>query len=579
MWSARGQSAEDVEEACGTTKSCKRMTDVGFDGHGRGDRRRPAAGLAGPSCRARASWTPARAASATWSSGLSSLNRMARARTSRRRADRGAARRAATWPTAGWPRRCYVALSLGRPLLLEGEVGVGKTEVAKVLAAVLGRRADPAAVLRGHRRQPGALRVGLRPPDAAHPGAVRAPARPTTDAVDELFGPSVPARAAAAARRSAPATGAVLLIDEVDRADDEFEAFLLEVLSDFQITHPRDRHDHGRARRRSSCSPPTAPASCTTRSSGAASTTGSATRAAEREVEIVLVRAPGVSEALARKVVAAVQPAARARPGQAAGRRRDHRLGAHPRRPRRDRPRRPARAEDTLGAVVKDRDDLELVREQPGRDRLRCLTPPPGDPFVALLVDFAARAARGRARGRLRRRADLLRGGGHARPDRPGRPVLGRADHAGHPARRHPRVRPGVPRGSSSATDGPDAGRWPSRSVRRRRPRARWRSRPPSPATPDEQDEAVLGLDGLRRRRAQAQVVRGLHARGAGRAAPDHGQDPAHAAAPADPAHRAGPVSAASRPPPDRAGVDAHARRARPAVLAAARRSGCGRWS
>ena len=51
----------------------------------------------------------------------------------------------------------FVALSLDRPVLLEGEVGVGKTEVAKVMASVFGRPADPAAVLRGHRYQPGAV--------------------------------------------------------------------------------------------------------------------------------------------------------------------------------------------------------------------------------------------------------------------------------------------------------------------------------------------------------------------------------------------------------------------------------------
>ena len=68
MWGAQGQSAEDLEEACGTTKSCKRMTDVGFDGLAEetgGDLRRPG-GPAGPRGQAE---TPARAASATWSSG------------------------------------------------------------------------------------------------------------------------------------------------------------------------------------------------------------------------------------------------------------------------------------------------------------------------------------------------------------------------------------------------------------------------------------------------------------------------------------------------------------------------------
>ena len=69
----------------------------------------------------------------------------------------------------------------------------------------------------------------------------------------------------------------VLLIDEIDRADHEFEAFLLEFLSDFSHLDPRARHHPRRGARRSSCSPPTAPASCTRRCGAAASTTGSAT--------------------------------------------------------------------------------------------------------------------------------------------------------------------------------------------------------------------------------------------------------------------------------------------------------------
>ncbi len=130
----------------------------------------------------------------------------------------------------------FLALSLGQPLLLEGEAGVGKTEVAKALAAALRRRAHPAAVLRGHRRQPGALRVELPAPAALRAGAARARlGRRRRRRGDLLF--SLPDRAAAAAGARA-GERAVLLIDEIDRADDEFEAFLLEVLSDFQVTIP-----------------------------------------------------------------------------------------------------------------------------------------------------------------------------------------------------------------------------------------------------------------------------------------------------------------------------------------------------
>ena len=125
--------------------------------------------------------------------------------------------------------------------------------------------------------------------------------------------------------------------------------------------HPRDRHRSGPSSRRWWSSPPTAPASCTTRSSAAASTTGSASRAAEREVEIVLVRAPGVSEGWPRTVVAAVNRLREMDLAKPPGRRRDHRLGATPSTSSARRTSTHEAVADTLGAVVKDRDDLELV--------------------------------------------------------------------------------------------------------------------------------------------------------------------------------------------------------------------------
>src|SRR5437879_331595 len=145
--------------------------------------------------------------------------------------------------------------------------------------------------------------MGLHPADAADQGPVGTPGgggRSGRQAVR----PQVPAGAAAAeAVRSGDRS--VLLIDEVDRADDEFEAFLLEVLSDFQISIPeigtikadsaplvvltsnRTRELHDALKRR-----------CLYHWIGYPP--------AEREVEIVLIREPGVSGALARKVVAAV---------------------------------------------------------------------------------------------------------------------------------------------------------------------------------------------------------------------------------------------------------------------------------
>ncbi len=98
----------------------------------------------------------------------------------------------------------------------------------------------------------------------------------------------------------------VLLIDEIDRSDQEFEAFLLEFLSDFQISIPeRGTHARGRAAgRRPDLQPHARPArgAC----AGAASITGSTIPTAEREARIVMMRASSVAEATARAVVAAV---------------------------------------------------------------------------------------------------------------------------------------------------------------------------------------------------------------------------------------------------------------------------------
>ena len=149
-------------------------------------------------------------------------------------------RRTTTSPTRGWRPSIFLAMPLQRPLLLEGEAGVGKTEVAKVLAALDRRRAGAAAVLRGHRRRAGRLRVGLLAPAPAPPR--RRGERRATVVEDELYSRAVPRAAgrccAIARRRRRRAAPPVLLVDEVDRADDEFEAFLLEILSDCSITVP-----------------------------------------------------------------------------------------------------------------------------------------------------------------------------------------------------------------------------------------------------------------------------------------------------------------------------------------------------
>jgi MoxR-like ATPase len=125
---------------------------------------------------------------------------------------------------------------LGRPLLLEGEAGVGKTEVAKALAAVHGTALlrlqcyeglDQSTALYEWNYQRQLLAIRAREVAGANPDAVE------RDIFSERFLLERPLLAAI--RRS---DRPVLLIDEVDRADEEFEAFLLELLSDFQVSIP-----------------------------------------------------------------------------------------------------------------------------------------------------------------------------------------------------------------------------------------------------------------------------------------------------------------------------------------------------
>jgi MoxR-like ATPase len=256
----------------------------------------------------------------------------------------------------------HVALTLDRPVLLEGEVGVGKTEIAKALAQVLDRRLIRLQCYEGID-----MHQALYEWDYARQMlAIRALSeRQLADdtSVDALFGPRfLVERPLLDAVRAGD--GAVLLVDEVDRADDEFEAFLLELLSDFQITIPeigtiaaeqpplvvltsnRTRELHDALKRR-----------CLYHWVGFPS--------AERELEIVQVRAPHVARSLAEAAVAAVNRLREmdlAKPPGVAetidwvqtltvvG---ADELG-------------PEVAADTLGAVVKDRDDLEQVSEDLG---------------------------------------------------------------------------------------------------------------------------------------------------------------------------------------------------------------------
>jgi MoxR-like ATPase len=262
-------------------------------------------------------------------------------------------------PDRGLATAAFLALKLGRPLLLEGEVGVGKTELAKTFAALFNRDLIRLQCFEGidagqalyewdYARQMLAVRAlsGVQGTDVA--------------AVDDLFSESyLVERPLLSAVKAGDR--AVLLIDEVDRADDEFEAFLLELLSDFQVTIPeigtvsaeskpiviltsnRTRELHDALKRR-----------CLYHWIGFPSP--------DRELEIVAARLPGISEAMSTRIVAAVN---RLRdmdltkpPGVAETLDWVTALDAIGAEELTE-----EHAADTLGAVLKDRDDLELVGE------------------------------------------------------------------------------------------------------------------------------------------------------------------------------------------------------------------------
>ena len=126
----------------------------------------------------------------------------------------------------------HLALVLGRPLALEGEPGVGKTEVAKALADVLGRELIRLQCYEGLDASQ-ALYEWDHPKQLLHVRVAEAEGRDVGELYDERFLMERPLL-----RAVRHAENAVLLIDEIDRSDPEFEAFLLEFLSDFQITIP-----------------------------------------------------------------------------------------------------------------------------------------------------------------------------------------------------------------------------------------------------------------------------------------------------------------------------------------------------
>ncbi len=201
----------------------------------------------------------------------------------------------------------HLALRMGRPLLLEGEAGVGKTEVARTLAKALGRRLIRLQCYEGldlaaaaYEWNYAAQMIAIRLSEAAGESDKASIA---SDVFSERY---LLRRPLLEALSPDPAGPPVLLIDELDRTDEAFEAFLLEVLSEFQITIPelgtvkaaappiiiltsnRTREIHDALKRRCLYHWVDYPT-------------------AERELEILRARLPHVGEALSRQVVAFVQ--------------------------------------------------------------------------------------------------------------------------------------------------------------------------------------------------------------------------------------------------------------------------------
>ena len=213
-------------------------------------------------------------------------------------------------PDEGLATAVFLSLALRRPLLLEGEAGVGKTEVARVLSRWTGGELIRLQCYEGidvaqavyewdYARQ----LLHLRAAEAAGTAAGAGADELTDQLWSERFLVRRPLLAAIDHREGPPP---ILLVDEVDRADDEFEAFLLEVLSDFSVTVPelgtfsaavppvvivtsnRTRDVHDALKRRCLYHWVEHPSF-------------------EREVAIVALRAPQVADSLARQVAAVVE--------------------------------------------------------------------------------------------------------------------------------------------------------------------------------------------------------------------------------------------------------------------------------
>ena len=342
---------------------------------------------------------------------------------------------------------------MGRPLFVEGEAGVGKTEIAKVLAATLGRRLIRLQCYEGldissavYEWNYGAQMIAIRLAEAEGEGDQ---ARIEHDVFSERF---LIKRPLLQALEPDPAGPPVLLIDEIDRTDEAFEAFLLEVLADFQVTVPelgtvkaaqppivlvtsnRTREVHDALKRR-----------CLYHWVGYPN--------AERELKILRTKVPGIAKKLSEQVVAFVQALRKEdlfkSPGVAetldwAGALTELDVVALD----------PATVSDTLGALLEISGRHRPARRQQGEGAARRGEVgaagggvdfhgrwPPGRKHPLL----RARAARGRHSGRARRGARCAGSAQRRARRRPRGFLLDAACGVREAARAHDFVRPGLP--------------------------------------------------------------------------------------------------------------------------------------
>jgi MoxR-like ATPase len=267
----------------------------------------------------------------------------------------------------------FLALELERPLLLEGEAGVGKTELAKVLAATLGAPLIRLQCYEGL-DVTSAVYEWNYPRQMLEIRLLEARGEADRATAHDIFGPDFLIRRPLLQALDAPGGVApVLLIDEIDRADEEFEAYLLEILSDFQVTVPeigtiraeltprviltsnRTREVHDALKRRCLYHWIDYPSF-------------------ERELEIVMTRVPAAPERLARQIVAFVHRLRDADLTKVPGVAETLdwasallALGAAELAP--------AVVDDTLGVVLKYEEDVRGIRGETARQMLEELAP------------------------------------------------------------------------------------------------------------------------------------------------------------------------------------------------------------